>query len=245
MAGTAGDADTSKRSAGRKASQSARQGRISASAERCRRKFLRIFPRGFRDETYFNWERGYKQRAHKQWNEALGRAAYRRLLREGDFTEIAAQAVRIESRTNLLFSFEKMALRDAVKSKAGARLFAERLYDFIYGAGSGGAKFDRWCEALAALPRKQTRVLTWPVVTVFGFIARPDMHIFLKPNITRAAARKYGFDFQYRSRPSWETYSSLLEFAGLVRRDLRHLKPLDMIDIQSFIWVQGSEEYDE
>jgi hypothetical protein len=44
---------------------------------------------------------------------------------------------------------------------------------------------------------------------------------------------------------SWETYSSLLEFAGLVRRDLRDLKPLDMIDIQSFIWVQGSEEYDE
>jgi hypothetical protein len=28
-------------------------------------------------------------------------------------------------------------------------------------------------------------------------------------------------------------------------RDLRDLKPRDMIDIQSFTWVQGSDEYEE
>jgi hypothetical protein len=66
----------------------------------------------------------------------------------------------------------------------------------------------RWREVVAALPRKQTRVFTWPVVTVFGFIALPDEHIFLKPNVTRADAREYDFDFLYRSQPNWETYSS-------------------------------------
>ncbi len=217
----------------------------SAGAIRCRRKFLRFFPGGFRDETYLDWERGYKWRAHEQWNEALNRAAYRSLLREEEFGEIAARAVRIESRTNLLFSFEKMALRDAVKSKAGARSFATGLYDFVYGAGGIEVKFRRWCETVEALPRKQTRVLTWPLVTVFGFIALPGQHIFLKPNVTRIAAREYGFDFQYKSRPSWETYASLLEFADTVRRDLGDMRPRDMIDIQSFIWVQGSDEYEE
>jgi hypothetical protein len=59
----------------------------------------------------------------------------------------------------------------------------------------------------------------------------------------RAAAHAYSFDFAYRSRPNWETYASLLEFAGMVRRDLRDLNPRDMIDIQSFLWVQGSDEY--
>jgi hypothetical protein len=93
------------------------------------------------------------------------------------------------------------------------------------------------------LPRRQTRVLTWPVVTVFGFIAQPDQHIFLKPNVTRVAAAQYGFDFHYSSRPSWDTYSELLELASVVRRDLRDLGPRDLIDIQSFLWVQGSEEY--
>ena len=76
------------------------------------------------------------------------------------------------------------------------------------------------------------------------FIAAPDAHIFLKPNVTRRAANEYGFDFVYHSRPQWETYASLLAFAEVIRRDLRDLRPRDMIDIQSFIWVQGSDEYD-
>ena len=37
-------------------------------------------------------------------------------------------------------------------------------------------------------PRAQTRVLTWPVLTTFGFLARPRVHIILKPLVTRRAA---------------------------------------------------------
>ena len=114
----------------------------------------------------------------------------------------------------------------------------------MYSAGSAERKFGRWCEAVASLPRKQTRVLTWPVVTVFGFIAQPDTHIFLKPNVTRAAADRYGYDFPYRSRPGWKTYRALLDFATTIRADLAEWRPRDMIDIQSFIWVTGSAEYD-
>jgi hypothetical protein len=227
------------------ASRAARRGQAAKGAERCRRKFLRFFPGGFQDQKYIAWERGYKWEAHEQWNETLDRDTYRKLLREDEFAEAAARAVRIESRTNLLFSFEKMALRDAVKSPEGARSFAEGLYNFLHGAGSTEHKFARWRDIVAALPRRQTRVLTWPLVTVFGFIAQPDTHIFLKPNVTRAAAREYGFEFSYKSGPSWETYASLLEFAAAVRRDQRDLRPRDMIDLQSFIWVQGSDEYEE
>ncbi|HVF87643.1 MAG TPA: hypothetical protein VM866_08625 [Pyrinomonadaceae bacterium] len=234
-----------KQGVGRETSRDARRGSVSASAARCRRKFVRFFPDGFHDETYVAWERGYKWEAHERWNEVLNRAAYRALLRESDFAEIAARAVRIESRTNLLFSFEKMALRDAVKSHEGARLFAEGLNDFLHGGGGVERRFTRWCEQVEALPRKQTRVFTWPLVTVFGFIAQPDTHVLLKPNVTRLAAREYGFDFQYKSRPAWETYANFLQFAEAVRNDLRDLRPRDMIDIQSFMWVQGSDEYEE
>ena len=222
-----------------------RASKASAGPLRCRRKFLRFFPEGFHDETYIDWERGYKWEAHEQWNSQLDRATFRKLLREGEHSEIAARAVRIESRTNLLFSFEKMALRDAVKSPEGARSFATGLNDFLHGPGDLAARFRRWCAVVEGLPRKQTRVLTWPVVTVFGFIAQPETHFFLKPNVTRTAAKEYGFDFAYKSRPSWETYANLLQFAETVRRDLRDLKPRDMIDIQSFLWVQGSDEYEE
>jgi hypothetical protein len=214
-------------------------------AAACRRKFLKYFPKGFSDETYLSWERDYKWESHERWEEALGRPEFRRLLSAGAFAEIAARAVRVEqrSRHSMIFSFEKMALRDAIKSDEGARLFAEGLYEFLHGAGSAARKFERWVETVDALPRKQTRVLTWPLVTVFGFIAQPDRHIFLKPNVTRIAARAYGFDFQYKSRPSWDTYANFLQFADTIRRDQSDLKPRDMIDLQSFMWVLGSDEY--
>lgn len=220
---------------------------FSAAALRCRRKFLRFFPGGFRDETYISWEREYKVETHKRWEQVLSRKEFARLLRQQEFAEIAARAVRVEqkSRHSMIFSFEKMALRDAVKSATGARAFAEGLYDFLHGKAALEHRFQRWIGVVSELPRKQTRVLTWPLVTVFGFIAQPDIHMFLKPTVTRVAARAYEFDFRYRSRPSWETYESLLQFAQVVRRDQRDLGPRDMIDIQSFLWVQGSEEYDE
>lgn len=227
-----------------KASNTVESNLISPGAAHCRRKFLRFFPQGFQDKTYIAWERGYKWKAHEQWSESLNRSDFKSLLRKKDYAEIATRAVKIESPTNLLFSFEKMALRDAVKSEEGARLFAEGLYDFLYETSKLEKKFERWCAAVEALPKKQSRVFTHPVVTVFGFIAQPETHVFLKPTVTRNAAREYKFNFQYKSRPSWETYASLLEFADFVRRDLKDLKPRDMIDIQSFVWVQGSSEYE-
>jgi hypothetical protein len=201
---------------------------------------LQHFPGGFRDPTYLAWERDYKLLAAERFREAFGRGKLRALVRRSAFREVAERAVAIESRTNLLFSFEKMALRDAVRTQSGARAFAQGLLDWVESSG-GHAAFERWCETVARLPRRQTRVLTWPIVTVF--VARPELHVFLKPNVTRRAAEAYGFDFRYASRPSWDTYRSLLDFAELVRRDTRDLRPRDMIDLQSFIWVLGSDEY--
>jgi hypothetical protein len=217
-------------------------GTSDRAARKARRKFLRFFPGGFRDETYIDWERDYKSVAHRQWLDVLDQPKFKKLLDEGRFDQAAAAAVRIESRTNLLFSFEKMALRDAIKGP-GAEMFAQGLNDWLHGPDDPQRKFERWVEVVASLPRRQTRVLTWPLVTVFGFIAQPDTHLFLKPMVTRTAARAYGFDFHYTSRPNWATYESLLQFARTVKRDLRDLKPRDMIDLQSFIWVQGSDEY--
>lgn len=219
--------------------------RLSTQAQRCREKFLRFFPAGFADETYLDWERNYKWEAHERLCASLRRSQLRSLLDAGDYQAVAKHAVTIESRTNLLFSFEKMALRDALKERAGARAFAEGLYEWLHGRGTDQYRFEAWIETVAALPRRQTRVLTWPVVTIFGMIAAPEKHIFVKPMVTRTAAREYGCEFHYQSRPNWATYVSMLEFAEQVREDQADLGPRDMIDLQSFIWVQGSDEYEE
>src|SRR5689334_6989430 len=100
---------------------------------RARRKFLRAFPGGFSDETYDEWERNYKWAAHARWQEDLSQPRFLELLRRRAFADIASSASAIESRTNLLFSFEKMALRDAVRSSEGARVFAIGLYELLHG----------------------------------------------------------------------------------------------------------------
>ena len=95
----------------------------------------------------------------------------------------------------------------------------------------------------AAAERCRRRFLRFfPGGTVFPFIAQPSA-TFLKPNVTRIAAARYGVDFEYHPRPTWHTYQDLLRFARRVRSDVRDLLPQDLIDIQSCMWVQGSDEY--
>lgn len=211
--------------------------------KKCLSKFIYYFKKGFKDPLYIDWERQYKLDAHHAFREVLGKKSFEKLLEEKKYKEIASSAVKIESRTNLLFSFEKMALRDAVKSASGAKIFSFALYDFLYGDDPMKIRFDNYVESIRSLPRKQTRVLTWPLITVFGFIGNPREHIFLKPRVTKIAAEKYRYDFGYFSTPNWETYHSLLEFASLIKKDTVSLSPVDNIDLQSFIWVLGSEEY--
>lgn len=217
--------------------------RVNKGSEICREKFLSYFPKGFNDPLYFEWERNYKWNAHLAWEEKLNRQEYKKLLETGEYMEIANRAIRIETKTNLLFSFEKMALRDAVKTTEGAKAFAEGLFDYVYSRKSLQSRFENFTRILSTLPRKQTRVLTWPLQTVFGFIGNPKQHIFLKPRVTQIAAKKYGYDFHYVSRPNWLTYQNFIDFAETIRRDNEDLKPRDFIDLQSFMWVMGSDEY--
>jgi hypothetical protein len=210
---------------------------------RAKRKFLRAFPGGFRDETYLDWERNYKWQAHLRWQDDLSESRLCRRVAERQVEDVARLAISIESRTNLLFSFEKMALRDAIRSPAGAQAFACALLDFLHGPEPPDIRFASWIAALDDLPRRQTRVLTWPLATVFGFIAQPKQHFFFKPTVTREAFRRCGIHFDYASRPSWSVYKHLLDAVRSVRKEIGSMRPRDMIDMQSFLWVQGSDEY--
>ena len=217
----------------------------TTAARRCRRKFLEYFPAGFHDPDYRELERDYKVETHRRWLEVLDRAEFRHLLRAHEYLEIASRAIRVEqrSRHSMIFSFEKMALRDAVRSPAGAQAFASALFEFLHGPEELEVRFPSWVATLDSLPRRQTRVLTWPLATVFGFIAQPKDHFFFKPTVTREAFRRCGLPLDYASRPSWPIYKALLDGVRKVRRDIVDLRPRDMIDMQSFLWVQGSDEY--
>jgi hypothetical protein len=216
---------------------------VTKARMKCIRKFNYYFKGGFKDTKYFEWERSYKLEAHSEFNDQLNEEKFRDLLNKRKYSQIAQTAARVESRTNLLFSFEKMAFRDAIKTSAGAKSFATGLFDYLYEKSPLQERFEKFAEVISSLPRKQTRVFTWPLMTVFGFIGNPKEHIFLKPRVTQKAAEKYKFDFEYNSKPDFKTYRSLLLFAAQIKKDTRTMSPKDYIDLQSFIWVMGSDEY--
>lgn len=209
-----------------------------------KKRFLRIFPEAFLDQRYIEWERTYKWEAHKLWDKLLNKEEYKRLMHERRYDEIANRALQVESRTNFLFSFEKMALRDGVRTADGARIFAEGLYQVLYERGSLKNRFVQWIISVSQLPRKKSRVLSWPVVTFFPFIAQPSKFIIMKPTAMKFAAAELGFDLDYSSTPTFSTYEKLLELADLVRAGISELKPRDYHDLQTFLWVIGSAEYE-
>ena len=139
----------------------------------------------------------------------------------GEYIEAANRAVRIETRHQPVVLIREDGLRDAVRGMLGQR-HSRGLFELVHGtSGDPERRFERWIDAVESLPRRQTRVLTWPLVTVFGFIADPSVHLFLKPNVTKIAAQKYGYDFEYASRPNWHTYANYLEFAETIRKNTR------------------------
>jgi hypothetical protein len=219
------------------------QSKLIRQRMKCKKKFLRFFPNGFEDPKYLERERNPKWEAHEMFQRLLGKREFERLLAAEDFKTIGKNAVAIETKTNLLYPAEKSALRNALRSVKNTQLFATGLFTYMYAKLNVRERFEHFSATLAGMPKKSKGLLTWPMQTVFAFLGNPEHFIFMKPLVTKAAAKAYGFDFFYEARPNWNTYQSIYSFANQVKQDNEELKPRDFIDLQSFIRVIGSAEY--
>jgi hypothetical protein len=206
-------------------------------------RFLDLFPEGFYGTRYDNEERGYKWQAHLEAVRLLSRDVLHDLIRKDDWGGVTDRALRVVQRVNLLFPQEQMAIRDGVKGSEDQRRFALALFGLLHGAGQYEVRFADFAETLSSLPQKQARVLKWPVQTILPFLLDPAQHMFLKPQVTRQAARRCAFDLKYDPHPNWTTYSQLLELCRILYRELGSLRPRDYIDLQSFIWCIGDDSY--
>ena len=213
-----------------------------ASIEHARDRFLAVFPQGFEDREYLRRERNYKVRVHEKWEELLGQPRYRSFIESENYTEVARLALQADRRLNLLFPQEKAALKDALADDDGAKLFAIGLYSLLHGKGELPGRFETFAKYMDALPQPGTP-LRWPAITIFPFIAQPQQHLFLKPNVTKAVANAAGRQLNYQTEPNWLTYTSLLDLGRWLGDRLADLRPRDNFDIQSFIWVTGSDSY--
>ena len=201
------------------------------------------FPLGFKDLKYIGertWgERQFKWDAHLQWNETLSVAQGERLLAADNVEELVRRAQSVEARSNLLSVPEKNAFRESLAEQAAAQAFFRKLFDLLASAEISEEHFNSYVGILDSphFLENGRNSATWPIATLFPFLAQPERFIFLKPEATKNCAEMLGFDLNYRPDLNWLTYKNLLEMCAILHERLAAFKPQDMIDIQSFIDV--------
>jgi hypothetical protein len=200
------------------------------------RFFLKEFPGAFADPRYLNEEREYKWAAHELFVQTLGNGLLSRLVESGDASELAIRAKRVEATTlNLLHPIEKARFGAAFAQPEIALAYFRALRDLVETAEPASG-FPAYAKAVSALPNPGGPSASWPMATVLPFAARPDVFLFVKPNPTKEAAKRFELDLRYRPAPNWETYEQVLKLVKLLREDLDPLGCRDMIDVQSFMY---------
>lgn len=211
--------------------------------------FLHQFPEGFKDPGYLgdrkSGERNYKCEAHEKYLQLLGNGEGQRLLAEGNLDEVISRAKQVWNRVNLMTSFEKAAMSDGLKDEAAAQNYFEALFAFIDATEPNRELFERLAAALEGLPAPGSRVACWPNMTTLPFLARPDVFMVLKHDVSHVAADLLAFDLQYDSQLNWTTYDRLMTLSRLLKQALMGqdepaLVPQDFIDVQSFMYVVAS-----
>lgn len=192
-----------------------------------RARFATFFPNGFHSDGYASQERDYKLKAKEKLEQAapLDKAVVGRGLGEAVLAAFRA--------TNMLSPFEKTRLQDVLRGP-NADDFVRAAARFTLDAGRAN---------LAAMEQalKPHDNAKWTVVTYLPFLWRPDLHMFLKPEVTRDYATRVGHPYAhfYEAALRMPVYESLLDLTARTERELADMQPRDRIDIQSFIWVIG------
>jgi hypothetical protein len=200
------------------------------------KRFLENFPGGFKGERYLSEERNYKMVAVRWAEEHLNKERWESYLKAGDFEELSQEIRRFYGKLNLLASFEVIKVNAALKNREAQKVLCISLFELLYGEGSIKSRFDATKSVL-----ERFDLAKWPIITYPLFILFPKEHMFIKPEMTREAAATRGFDIQYDSELNWNTYNRVVMLAidlrdRLIASDNADLHPVDMVDIQGFMW---------
>jgi hypothetical protein len=202
-------------------------------------RFLESFPGGFADPKHVEDAKGRAprwRRAHETFETTLGRGEGERLLAVDDVAGLVERALRVEKQVRSLHKDAEKASFDAgLRDPAAARGFFAALFDLLAAPAPEPSRFEALAAAAAALAPGAAPESAWPIVTLLPFVARPDLHMLLRPRFACEVAQRLGIELAYEAAPAWSTYSALLGSAGQLLEKLRPLGARDFVDVESFM----------
>lgn len=205
-------------------------------------RFTASFPRAFDDPTYLAPAKGRLdraarwRRAHAAFVAAFAEGRGERLLAAGDVAELVERATRVQRIVaTVIRDVAKVPFEAAREEPDLARGFFAALFDVVSAAAPGRGAFETLAASVAALAPTGSSEPSWPAVTVFPFVARPDAHMLLRPQFACDAAQRLGLELAYDALPNWATYDSLLASARQLLEKLRPLGARDHVDVEAFM----------
>ncbi len=195
-------------------------------------RFAAHFP-SFTDPAYEALEPQYKRAAADYMHEVLGQEKLHKQLADGEFAAIKADILRATRGTyngqinNLLNQWDVQAL-----DNAEAEPLAHRIYRLLYGADPFPLRFEMWVAALATAKEG-----VWPAATYFLMLHDPATHIFVKPDPYQKLLQALHSNLTWSTRPTAAAYAEIQVLAQALFAALHDLKPRDLIDVQSFIYI--------
>jgi hypothetical protein len=207
-------------------------------------RFVEVFPKGFADPSYagdgadkrdrvVRW-----RRAHELYVEVLGNGEGERLLAAGDVAGLVERALRVERTVRPLHKdAEKASFEDALKNLDAARGYFAALFELVAAPSPDQSRFEALAAAVAAMPPGTTQESGWQIATLLPFVARPDVHMLLRPRFACDVGHRLGLELAYEPQPNWSTYSALLRSAEVLLEKLRPIGARDHVDVETFMHV--------
>jgi hypothetical protein len=208
-------------------------------------RFLEVFPEGFADPACAGTGADKRdraprwRRAHEAFVETLGNGEGERLLAAGDVAGLVERALRVERVVRPLHrDAEKVSFEDALKDLDLARAFFAALFELLAAKAPEQARFEALAAAAnAAMPPGAPQESGWALVTLLPFVARPDLHMLLRPRFACEVGHRLGLELAYEARPNWSTYSTLLRSTEVLLEKIRPLGARDHVDVEAFMHV--------
>jgi hypothetical protein len=192
----------------------------------------------FADPRFLQLDRYPKVRAHERIASALSRDRYLAFLQRDAIREIAGFLVAAVRGEDLLHRTERHDITTALRAESSERgTFVRELFYLLWASADIRVRVDRYFASAQNLKTARTpKAFTWPTVTLFPWLLRPDAFALLKPIPSRAVARRYGVRLDYGATPGPTSYEQWNAFCAELLEALRPYGAVDFLDVHSFLW---------
>jgi hypothetical protein len=225
----------------------------SLTFEKAKSLFLKAYPLGFNDPAYLaplGGERAYKVAAHERF---LAAGDLGNLAQTGTGEDIRAALSKVymsddthavESLNLLHPRWEAPAFFSSLDDTDVARAYLHAALGFI--ACSDAASFEAYATSIEKLgggSGSDRRTGRWPAFSWLPFIADPKIHMMVRPAIVTGFASILPFDIRFPSHLEYDAYARVLRMSKQLLSRVADSelnlsrRSLDMIDLQSFMWV--------